>query len=931
MSLASINDKKKSSGQMLWWIVGAVLVVILLLMRSEVIKVGQNALAYVGIGQSADERASGRKSIADALKKGHNGRTNFSSGPLNDVAIPVAFKGVVVNEAGGAPIAGARVRMLAYPSQESAEKITSDDGTFKLDAPPANRYELNVGADGFNSYRNDAFVITRPNYSMKIMLARALVIKGRVVDQQSQGIPNAIVGLFPEGMDQPLSTRPTDAQGVFSIPFPMSRGGRIQLDAIHAGYDSAGAVTARIPAEEEILLRMKPASRIGALVGLVRDGAQAPVPGAKITISDSSQRTVSEVLTDQRGEYRLIPIRQGNFPVRCTADGFVQVSNNQSAVTISAGRESRLDFILRAGLQMNGVVLNKNGEPVANATVNYRSMNIGRGGNNNRRGNNTSGQGSSNMGGGGTAGPGGNMGNMAGFGSRGGNMGNMPGSGSGGGNMGGMSGFGSRGGNMGGASGFGSRGGNMGGMPGFSGSGGGSSVDAGTSSGPRTVVIGGNGSSGSSGGNTGGTSGFGSRGGMSGTSGFGSRGGNTGGMPGFGSSGGNTGGMPGFGSSGGNMGGMPGFGSSGGNMGGMPGFGSSGGNMGGMSGFSSRGGSTGGGSRGGGMSGGGSRGGGMSGGGSRGGAMPSGGGSMGSQQNIMPINGSTTTDARGRFQINGLTEDSYQVNVQHRDYVELNAQLQPSSQQQTLVLDGALSLRGTANNAQGVPFEQFSLMFESTNSSNMFSKSFSFTTSDGHFDVRGLTPDKYSIMLRVSSRNSGMPGFGSRGGTAADATGSASSGGNTGDAAASGSSADSGVDIVVFGSSGGGMPGFGGSRGGGMGGMPGFSSGSGGGMPGGGGSRGGGMGNMPGGGSRGGSSSDTTASGSRGGGMGNMPPFGQSGTYTGTLDLQSSMQVTLLAGEASDSATDPQTDPTKSGQRSRRGGGRGALTIIRSK
>jgi len=90
------------------------------------------------------------------------------------------------------------------------------------------------------------------------------------------------------------------------------------------------------------------------------------------------------------------------------------------------------------------------------------------------------------------------------------------------------------------------------------------------------------------------------------------------------------------------------------------------------------------------------------------------------------------------------------VNIQHRDYVELSTQLQSSSQQQTLTLDGALSLHGTASSVQGVPIEAFSLMFQSISTTKRFAKSFSFTTSDGHFEVRGLTPDKYTIMLRIS-------------------------------------------------------------------------------------------------------------------------------------------------------------------------------------
>jgi uncharacterized GH25 family protein len=850
-----------------------VLVLVLIFMRSDVVKLGSSALKMVGL---MDDSEGGRGKSLFGKKINFNNwdpesRRRFIQTALDETPIPVAFSGKVLNESGRTPIVGAHVRIQALSSQlESIEKTTGNDGGFRIDAPAAYRYELHVDADGFSSYKNDSLVITRPNYTMDILLTQKLVVKGRVVDQQSQGIPNAMVGFYSDrgdGLHNPIAS---DAKGAFSISsasfMMMGRGsGSVQINATHAGYDSIAAVAVKIPVEEEVIIRMKPASATGSIVGLVRDSGLAPIPGAKVTISDpGSQQTLSETVTDQKGEYRLAPVRAGSFPIRCTADGYLQANNNQSAIRISSGREARLDFNLKAGQQITGVVVNKNGEPVANATVMYRAMTASRGGNNNRRSGSSTGQrgdgtpgsrGGSSSGRSGFGSRGGSMGDTTGFGSRGGMMGGgMPGSGSSGGMMGGMMGggmpgSGSSGGMMGGMMGggmpgSGSSGGMMGGMmgggmPGSGSSGGmmggsrgggmsgfgtpGGSSGNSSSSGPQSVVIGGGSSSGSSSGGRGGRSGSGSRGGSSG--------GMMGGMMG--------GGMPGSGSSGGMMGGMMG--------GGMLGSGSSGGMMGGGSS-----------------------------GGSRGGNMAD----SGSQ----PVSGSTTTDAKGRFQIIGLTTDPYQIDVQHRDYVELITQLQPSSQQQTLVLDGALSLRGKAINGQGVPFDQFSLMLQSEASSRMFSKSYSFTSSDGRFEVRGLTPDKYTIVLRAGSRSGStgdMPGFGSRGGSTADMSG--------------------------FGSRGGGMPGMpgSGSSGGGMPGMPGSGS-SGGGMPG-----------MPGSGSSGGGMPGMPGFGSSGSGMPGMPGFGSSGGSGGTS--ASGPQSIVIGGSGSSGSSGGSTGG-RSGYSSRGGG-----------
>jgi hypothetical protein len=528
--LTSFSGRNKSSRWLLWLTLVIAALLIVLLIRFGYQNYGDDAQQTSS--ESVRQASRGKAEPASSTDDSGAGIPESSPAPFpnrsasrgDDSAIPVTFKGVVLNEAGRSPIGGARVKILALSSSsETMEKTTGEDGTFTIDAPPAYRYELNVEAEGFNSFRNDSFVITRPDYSIEILLNRAFALKGRVLDMQSNGIPGAMVGIFGERGDGPFMSNPTDAQGAFAIS-SVPRGGRVQLDAYHAGFDSLGMVNARMPSEEEIILRMKPAIPAGSLGGLVKDSGLQPISGAKISIMDATgTRKASEVQTDQKGEYRLSRIREGSFLVQCAADGFSS-DNYQATATISAGKETRLDFSMKTGKQIRGVVVNQKGEPVANATLSYRIGSIQRGGRNMR------GDGVINF---------------------------------------------------------------------------------------ASQVIS--------------------------------------------------------------------------SIMGLPGS------------------------------------------------------SMG---------GSVTTDAKGVFQIMGLMDGNYQVSVQHRDYLDFSAMLQPSSQPQTLTLDSALSLRGAASNLQGVAIEKFDLAFQSTTKG--FSKTYSFTTSDGHFEVRGLTRDKYTIILRVSNRENYM-------------------------------------------------------------------------------------------------------------------------------------------------------------------------------
>ncbi len=439
----------------------------------------------------------------------------FSGSFFNDdFSVPVAFKGVVLNQEDRSPVNGAHVRMLALSSNsETLEKTTGAHGTFTIDAPPAYRYELNVEAEGYSRYRNDSLVITRPDYNLEILLAPSLALKGHVVDLQAQGIPGAMVSLLTDQRGRPSMSTTTDAQGMFVFT-SMKKGLRFQLDAYHAGYNSIGKTSATMPVEEEIILRMKPSAATGSLVGTVNDTMSRPIAGAKISLTyPPNTSDLTEVLTDSKGEYRIPRVREGIYITRCTADDFSKAdNNNQAIIAISSGKESRLDFNLKTGLQIRGAVLNQKNEPVANAQVTYMLMNLSRG-----RGMRSD----------------------------------------------------------------------------------------------RTND-------------------------------------------------------------------------------------------------------------------------------------PRGGQSLSSQGE------SVSTDEKGMFQIDGLSEGSYQINIQQRDYLDFSTVLQPSTQLQTLTLDSSLSVRGAARNIQGASIERFSLSFQSM--TGRYSKSSSFTTSDGYFEIRGLPRDKYTLTLKVSDR-----------------------------------------------------------------------------------------------------------------------------------------------------------------------------------
>ncbi len=289
--------------------------------------------------------------------------------------VSVAFKGVVRNEATRTPVDGATVRIMAFSSPNTVfEKTTGGGGVFQLVAPPAYRYGIGVEAEGFRSYQDDSFVITRPYYETEILLLPVASLRGRVVDPVNAGIADATVYMRRGDERGPaLLTTSTDGQGGFLFP-EVPRSGRYFVEAAHPGYDSQGAVNVAAPADGDIVLRMTPSGSTGSLAGTVSDSAQKPVAGARISIFDPGDgRLLSATQSDRQGIYRFPKVREGLYGVACAAETSANTRDNQGQAGIYRDKETRFDCTVDPGLQIRGMVLNQKQEPVIQAQVTYRS------------------------------------------------------------------------------------------------------------------------------------------------------------------------------------------------------------------------------------------------------------------------------------------------------------------------------------------------------------------------------------------------------------------------------------------------------------------------------------------------------------------------------------------------------------------------------
>ena len=92
----------------------------------------------------------------------------------------------------------------------------------------------------------------------------------------------------------------------------------------------------------------------GGIVGSVTDPSGSRVPGVTVTATEVETSTPTSVTTDSSGNYRISPLKIGNYAVSFQATGFERVV--QSNVTIEIGQIARIDATLTVGATTQTVV-----------------------------------------------------------------------------------------------------------------------------------------------------------------------------------------------------------------------------------------------------------------------------------------------------------------------------------------------------------------------------------------------------------------------------------------------------------------------------------------------------------------------------------------------------------------------------------------------
>ena len=260
-----------------------------------------------------------------------------------------AVEGILTNAATHAPLANARVIVDRAGVNETLELRTTTDGAglYKVEGLPAGDYVATFEADRFVSAASPVVHVSGSSLRVNAELWPAAQVRGRVLDDEGQAVPNVAVELYRYRGGRPNSVK-TDRDGRFSFdsvspgvyalasrPATAKRDGTSLAVTWFPGFASrsqAERVIARAGAEiegMEIRLRRVP---VWSIEGTALNEEGRPLAGVSVKLrpADEWQPDEAVTVTDRDGNFRFSDARPGEW--RLAASG--------------AGREGYLSLLL---------------------------------------------------------------------------------------------------------------------------------------------------------------------------------------------------------------------------------------------------------------------------------------------------------------------------------------------------------------------------------------------------------------------------------------------------------------------------------------------------------------------------------------------------------------------------------------------------------
>lgn len=266
--------------------------------------------------------------------------------------------GSVTDSSTGKPVSGVRI---ITRDGDLAESDVSGKWSMLL---PLRNHAVVAVKDGF-TWPVVNFTASGDTASVKVEIKPGGAIKGRVLDEQGKPISGARVGAETSGYFRLLNAT-TDADGRFTL-LGLDPDARVSVSASADGYDWLSDTSVIFPAgqrEAEIDLTLrKPKVRV--VSGRVTKPDGSPVEGAKIGYGFSKSYVhYASTKTDKDGNYEIKDANIRKDLLVATCKGLAPV-----AKVVEADIDAKIDFQMKPGHALEGVVEDDDGVPIRGAGI----------------------------------------------------------------------------------------------------------------------------------------------------------------------------------------------------------------------------------------------------------------------------------------------------------------------------------------------------------------------------------------------------------------------------------------------------------------------------------------------------------------------------------------------------------------------------------
>jgi hypothetical protein len=289
----------------------------------------------------------------------------------------VALVGVVVDAKSGAPLAGVHIvadspdaggmHCFGTPDPPYADIVTGADGAIRLDGIPKARETSGVVTAPRYVAQKFEWNSSKPRH-VDLRLEPAGQIRGVVRDADGAPVENVRASVRKASDGEPCYGIEafTNADGAFELDgLPLDDA--YDVLAEEQWYDptraSAPARGVRLTADAPAAVQDLVLLRAAKLEVHVRDGAGAPVVG---TVWLQTVSISHGVRTDDAGDVELVVAQPGPCGVAVEAGGFAL---RAFEFDLAPGATKTMDVVMERGPGLAGVVVDGNGDPVAEARV----------------------------------------------------------------------------------------------------------------------------------------------------------------------------------------------------------------------------------------------------------------------------------------------------------------------------------------------------------------------------------------------------------------------------------------------------------------------------------------------------------------------------------------------------------------------------------